>query len=276
MGRERIVTLTWGELIIVKNEKNEIRRYLLGQLDTESEERLELSLLSDASFIEEFDTTVDEITDQYVRNELQATERQQVEQYFLKSTERKNKARFAAELLQAADEQAGKVEDAVVRPAITTEPGIFERIRLFLSGPSVSLRLATALTAMVILVGVVYQISRPGPSGNFAVVNLTISTSDRATGSKPETVKLSPGTPGIRFVLNVPDQSPPAKSYRVELIDEQEVPRNLPVKEWNAQSVIVEVPANKITRGSYLIHLHVLKLDNKEERIRGSYSFVVE
>jgi hypothetical protein len=250
---------------------------LLGQLDTENEERLELRLLTDDSFIEEFDTIVDEITDQYVRDELQATERQQVEQYFLKSTERKNKARFAAELLRAADERADEVADTSVKPVVPSKPGIFERLRSFWKTQSFAPRLATTVATILILVGVgsLFRTSTPTPE-NYKTINLTISASNRATGSKPETVKLSPETAGIRIELNLPNQTEPAKGYRVELKDEQEASRDLPVKEWNAQSVIVEVPANKITRGSYLIHLHVMNPDNTEQRIRGSYSFVVE
>lgn len=62
--------------------QNEVRRYLLGQLEAAGEERIELRLLTDPSFGEEFDTIVDELTDQYVNNELTDEERERVEKYF--------------------------------------------------------------------------------------------------------------------------------------------------------------------------------------------------
>ena len=55
--------------------QNEVRRYLLGELEEAEQERIELRLLTDPSFGEEFDTIVDELTDQYVRDELTDDER---------------------------------------------------------------------------------------------------------------------------------------------------------------------------------------------------------
>src|ERR1051325_4151382 len=72
-----------GATIIVKDGQNEVRRFLLGQLEDADQERIELRLLTDPSFGEEFDTIVDELTDQYVRNELPDDERERVEKYFL-------------------------------------------------------------------------------------------------------------------------------------------------------------------------------------------------
>src|SRR5215204_2304497 len=84
--------------MIDQNDKGAIRRYLLGQFTEAEQEQLELQLLTDQSFVEEFDTTVDEITDQYVSGELPAGERQQVEKYFLKAPERRNYANVVAAL----------------------------------------------------------------------------------------------------------------------------------------------------------------------------------
>ncbi len=55
-----------GVSIIITEEKNEVRLYLLGQMGEAEEERVELRLLTDPSFGEDFDTVVDEITDKYV------------------------------------------------------------------------------------------------------------------------------------------------------------------------------------------------------------------
>src|SRR5689334_6338099 len=88
-----------GVINIDNNKKNEVRRYLLGQLGEADEERLELQLLTDPAFGEQFDTIVDEITDQYVNGEFQGEECKRVQRYFLKSPERRAKAQFAAALI---------------------------------------------------------------------------------------------------------------------------------------------------------------------------------
>ena len=71
-----------GQSNIINEDKNEVRRYLLGQLGEADEERIELRLLTDPAFGEEFDTIVDEIADQYAGNEFRGEERERVEQYF--------------------------------------------------------------------------------------------------------------------------------------------------------------------------------------------------
>lgn len=81
-----------------RTEIAELRRYLLGQLTQEEEEQVEVRLLTEAAYAEEFDMMVDEITDQYVRAELPDSERQQAQHYFFKSAERQDKLRFAEAL----------------------------------------------------------------------------------------------------------------------------------------------------------------------------------
>lgn len=59
---------------------------------------MEIRLLSDAVYVEEFDIAVDELTDQYVTGEVQGAEREQLERYFLASPARREKLRIAAAL----------------------------------------------------------------------------------------------------------------------------------------------------------------------------------
>ena len=110
-------------------------------------------------------------------------------------------------------------------------------------------------------------------SGTDALVTLNITSSDRASGSEIQSVKLEPGTRRLRIELTLPDQAPQAQNYRVELLDDQEQPRNLPIEERTAQSIIVTIPANEITRGSYIIRLYAVNPDGTEQRVRGNYLF---
>lgn len=87
-----------GDHIINHTEKTEVKDYLLGRLREEDEERVEIRLLSDPVYIEEFDVVVDELTDQYVTGEVQGAEREQMERHFFASPARREKLRIAAAL----------------------------------------------------------------------------------------------------------------------------------------------------------------------------------
>ena len=258
--------------IIINEDKNEVRRYLLGQLGEADQERLEMRLLTDPSFIEEFDTIVDEIADQYAGDEFKGEERKRVEHHFLGSAERQQKVRFARELMERAAS-----ERSVDRVAVAPTPGFLESVRAFWRSQSPSLRVAIAMAAIVIVVGLAV-LTRPvffGTSGPDALVALNIHSSDRASGSERESVKLEPGTGRLRIELKLPDQTPEAQNFRVELFDGQQRSRNLPVEERSAQSLFVAIPAKEITPGSYIIHLYSVSPDGSEQRVRGSYFFNV-
>lgn len=59
---------------------------------------MELRLLTDADYGEEFDVLADVLIDQYVENELPVEDRDQVERYFFASAERRDKLKFALAL----------------------------------------------------------------------------------------------------------------------------------------------------------------------------------
>ena len=112
-----------GVATINKDEENKIRGYLFGQLPEADEESLELRLLSEPAFVEEFDTVVDEVTDQYVRNELQGSERKGFQESYLRTDEGRRKVRFTSELLERAAKRGAVV------PVPTEESGFFDRVR---------------------------------------------------------------------------------------------------------------------------------------------------
>jgi tetratricopeptide (TPR) repeat protein len=97
-----------GILIIEQTEKTELKDYLLGRLGQDEEERVEIRLLSDPVYIEEFDVVVNELTDQYVSGAVQGTERDQMERYFFASPARREKLRIAAALKERQHAGASK------------------------------------------------------------------------------------------------------------------------------------------------------------------------
>ncbi len=260
--------------IIIKEEKTEVRNYLLGQLNETDEERLELRLLTDPAFGEDFDTVVDEITYQYVGDEFQGEERTRVEQYFLRSAERQNKVRFARELVRQAEVERGS---SVVNAPVLPDPGWWERASLFWNRQALSVRFATIFATLIILVGLAMLVlpTRNPTSPAYASIALKTSNSDRSDGPEVTSVKPQPGVAGLRIELILPEENTAAKSYRVNLSSEQ-VSRDVPVTEQSGRSVVVVVPTAEVPPGSYTIRLFAVNANGTEQRIRGSYYFDVE
>jgi len=76
-------------------EEHRIKEYLLGQLTEAEEEQVELGLLTDPDFADEYDIVVNEVTDDYVAGKLEGKGLKQVEGHFFTSTQRRDKLKFA-------------------------------------------------------------------------------------------------------------------------------------------------------------------------------------
>lgn len=81
-------------------DEYKIREYLLGRLTEAEEEQVELRLLTEPDFAEEYDILVNEVTDDYIAGKFEGEELKQVEEYFFKSAERRSKLKFALALKQ--------------------------------------------------------------------------------------------------------------------------------------------------------------------------------
>jgi CHAT domain-containing protein/tetratricopeptide (TPR) repeat protein len=81
-----------------------IREYLLGRLTEAEEEQVELRLLTEPAFAEEYDIVVDELTDSYIAGKFEGEDLKRVEEYFFKSAERRDKLKFALALKQRRSE----------------------------------------------------------------------------------------------------------------------------------------------------------------------------
>lgn len=228
------------------------------------EERFELRLLSDPAFGEEFDTVVDEITDQYLNNELPEDERQRVQQYFLSTPERQNKLAFATELLSRAE--SGRGREVTEQDA---RPGFFEKIAAFWRRQSFA-QVAMATAAVIIVVGVIYVLTRSN-NQNYLALNLTISTAERAEGAAAQRVKLAPDT-GLRITLTIPESARNAKGYVARLAGASD----LQIEQRTQETITIIIPAGSLTPGAYAIQLSKVKSDDTKERIPGTYYFAVE
>ena len=256
-----------------------MRRYLLGQLDEAEQEKIELRLLTDPSFSEEFDTVVDELTDQYVTNELTDDESKRVEKYFLNTPERQQKLEFATELIGRASAERGqraeRTQAATVRPLVEpAKPGLLDQLRAFWRRPSLAPVGLSAAVLLVVAGLAFFVISFNNHPVTPVAVDLAINNSNRAESSAPVRVQLTDFD--LKVNLNVPEQAKEAKDFRVKLVDENGVERSLPIDERTDRTITVTIPASSLSRGSYVIQLSMVKPDGSEDRVRGSYNFVVE
>ena len=255
--------------------QKEVRRYLLGQLEEAEQETIELQLLTDPSFGEEFDTVVDELTDQYVRDELTDDERKRAEKYFLNTPERQQKLEFAKELLSHADAELREpAEMATVRPiAQPATPSLLDHIRAFWRRPSYA---HVGLSAAVVLVvaGLVFFLLSFGNSSQYTAINVPLSSSDRAQSIAPVSAQVAGA--GLELDLPLPEQVRDAKDFRLKLVDENGVERDLTIAERTDEKIKVRIPAAWLSRGSYVIQLSMVKGDGSVERVHGGYNFVVE
>lgn len=255
--------------------QNEVRRYLLGQLEEAEQERIELRLLTDSSFAEEFDTIVDELTDQYVRDELTDDERKHAEKHFLTTPERQQKLEFATELLSHAEAERGESSQlSTVRPIVQpATPSLLDQIRAFWRRPTFAHGVLAAAILLVVA-GLVFVFFSFGGSAEYTALNLPLSSSDRAESVAPVSAQLAGA--GLELNLSIPEQAKDAKDFRLKLVDENGVERDLTIAERTDQTIKVRIPADWLSRGSYVIQLSMVKPDGSTERVRGSYNFVVE
>ena len=258
--------------------QNEVRRYLLGELEEAEQERIELRLLTDLSFGEEFDTIVDELTDQYVRDELTVDERKRAEKHFLSAPERRAKLEFATELLNHADaergERAERAQVATVRPIVApATPSLLDQIRAFWRRPTLA-HGGLIAAVMLVVVGLVFFLLSFGNSSEYVALNVPLSSSDRAESVAPVSAQLAGA--GLELNLSIPEQAKDAKDLSLKLIDENGVERDLTLAERTDKAIKVRIPADWLSRGSYVIQLSRVKPDGSAERVRGSYNFVIE
>lgn len=237
------------------------------------EEALELKLLTDPAYGEEFDTVVDEITDEYVKNELRGDERERVEQYFLTTTERQQKLEFASELLRRAEAERGRQTVPVPK---TAGPGLLEQIRAFFKQQAFA-RLAATAAALVIVAGLIYIPFRSGNPGsaNYAPVTLTSSSSNRASGGAARERVPMPES-GVLISFPIPEEQRDAKEFRAKLLDGKGE-HDLKIQAQTAQTITVAVPASLLSPSTtYLIQLERVKADGSGQPVRGGPQFTVE
>ncbi|HKE59822.1 MAG TPA: hypothetical protein VKB46_24090 [Pyrinomonadaceae bacterium] len=259
-------------------QTDRLRDYLLGVIPWEEASDIEQKLLGDADFYEEVLVTEDELVDLYVADRLPAAEKQRFEAYFLTTTERKQKARFAKVFAAYLARQQAEVLSAAAGASAATEkprrafwPGLgFFRHRPVLSFVAI-------LSGCVALVALLWLGFRPNRSqlGTETLPVALIPGQVRDGGTTPKVV-LSPKVVSLEFELETAPA--PYQNYYAEVLYETErvweKDHLTPVNKAGRQSVLMAVPADRLKPGYYQIKLSAVSASGELELV-NRYAFRV-
>jgi methionine-rich copper-binding protein CopC len=248
--------------------------YLLEELPEDDLERFEDECFAQESWPTQIDLVEEDLIDAYLRHELVPERRQRFERNYLTTETRQERVSIAAALLRHIDEYNAASAAVVAVPP--TQLTWTERFRAFSSSQAWELRAATALAIVVVIAGTLWLFSRAPAPRTFATLTLTVSNNNRAEGVQARKVKLPPDAEALNVSLTLPQESPPAARYRVELENDNGETKSAEVAGKDAQSVLVVIPAAQLARGQYALKLFAIKTDGTEQRINGSYFFIVE
>jgi hypothetical protein len=246
-------------------DQERIRQYLLGLLPDQAREAVEKDILVNDEMYAEVLIIEDELNDEYVRESLSPEERAQFESHFLAAPERQENLQFARAFNRYVKSHPSRQ---------FTDPNH----RAWFPGSQVRLvRVATAVAVVVMVAAALwFFIPRQTAPRTFATLTLIMNPSTRGDGNDLPRVGLPLGKDALKIFLTLPQSTPAAANYRVQLLTTAGESRSLAISDRNAQSVTVQIPATQLRRGQYVLNLFAIKADGSEQRISGNYSFIVE
>ena len=245
------------------SDQNTIRQYLLGELDSNEQQGIEMRLLAEDDLLEELEITEDELIDEYLADKLSGHDREKFEQNFLATPERQQKVRFSRSLRRYVRANQSQEDSTSSRSPFWP---IHNR----------ALSAAFAVAVIVILGGIFWSLRYPSSSPTYATLNLVRSTSNRAEPTQVAKITLPLNADKLRLRMALPETAEPGARHRVELLKENRETQALSAIGQDEKSVTAEIPAAQLSRGQYALNLYVIKPDGTEQRIRGSYFFTVE
>ncbi|MBC8029924.1 MAG: hypothetical protein H7Z16_07420 [Pyrinomonadaceae bacterium] len=219
-----------------------IRKYLLGRSPQEECTNIEQRLLADSDYFQEILIGEEELTDEYVAEQLSESDRQAFETNFLVTVERQRRVSFARrwskyigeatktaveeEIVTQPSELSADSDDSVVSPVSTVStvfpvfPVSPQRRRFFSFFPAQTPILSYSLAAAVLLgvVSLSWVVVRnwrsPQTGGSALAVTLTPGLT--RDGGEITRIRLSPGLDSVDLRLTLPKSDYREKSdYRV-------------------------------------------------------------
>jgi methionine-rich copper-binding protein CopC len=249
--------------------------YLLEELPEDDLERFEQECFAQEEWPAQINLVEEDLIEAYLSDELTPERRQRFERNYLTTAARHERVVLTAALLRYVDERnaASNAAGAVSPP----ERLWTERFRAFWSSQSWALRAVTAVAVIALIAGALWFLFPHAPSPKtFASLTLTTSNSNRAEGAPAVEVKLTPDVEALKISLRLPQPPPTAARYRVELENDNGETKSVEVAGEDTQSVLVVIPAAQLARGQYALKLFAIQTDGTEQRINGSYFFIVK
>jgi hypothetical protein len=134
------------------NDERVLKRYLLGELTDERQERLEERLMTDNAYFEELQMVEDDLVDEYVREDLSSREKDRFDHHFLCTPERQRKLRFA-NALRSYIESAGAPESAERERREKVPSPFWQWFGAPLRAPASALRTSMAAALLLLVFG---------------------------------------------------------------------------------------------------------------------------
>jgi|SRR5689334_12328181 len=239
--------------------------YLLQELTEEEAERYEEQCFAQEEWPSELESAEQELIDAYLNNELSKARRLRFEKNYLTTDARKARVLTAQSL--------HKVLPPPPSPPKTT---FREKLQALGRSPIAQTAGVILIVAASLSLLVPYLLTGRRPPQSFQPLYLTLSSSNRATGVQPARVTLPLGADALEIYLKLPEQSTNAASFRVQWDNADNSLGELQIASRDGQSVVVVIPAAKITPGQYALRLFRINQDGTEERVSGNYFFNAE
>jgi len=267
-------------------DKQEMRDYLLGNLEAERRAAIEESILCDPGIYEELLVVEEELIDQYITKNLSPSERQQFETHFLVTAERRKKLGFGRLLRRYLNSQPVIVppDDIPVSQNETHAPAT----KFFAFAPGSFARGATLAVSAAVVIGLLILVllcwranRRPAPhtvqetsSSEIRVVQLAPG-SLRSEGATPR-VKVPPKGVNVRLDMEV--TNPHFHNYKSELFRENlslQTADELKAEPNGAQHVVPwMITGDVLSPGDYKVQLKGV-VDSGQDEYIDNYSFRV-
>lgn len=183
-------------------DTQQARQYLLGTASEAEAEQVEFRLISDPDYVVEFQILVDQIIDQYVKGMFQGEEMERVENFFLKSEQRREKLKFALALKRVEAERRRRNQLKIYLP-IAAAVVVALSLGMFLWR---SLRERSGTSEALLALNAAYQKQRPNETriSGLSYAPFVATRGAETTVNKTELQRAE------LTLLNTPDKSSPA------------------------------------------------------------------
>ncbi len=250
--------------------------YLLDELPEEEAERFDEDCFAQADWPEQVHLVEENLIAAYLRAELPPERREHFEQNYLTTEARLEHVLMAAALLRHSAVPREGAEAADSRRADGS--GWVRRLNDFWNRRFWGMYAAATLGLVIIISGVWWMRLGTPTQQTVATLALTISADrSRGAGDRPASVGLSPDVRELILHLKLPESATAGgRPSRVERLNEDGKVRPLTIEARDAGTVTVSIPAAQLTRGMYSLKVFTTNAEGAEQRVGGSYFFVVE